>query len=842
MEGEKHFCCSTRMKLKEYIENQLQESYYSGLLERYHLAIEFMRSFNDEYSLNKGISAVVPFFDLDNIELEERSQEQNNSVKNYEVILPDNSSFPKDYDTFTNYAFVHPQALPSNADSENNGEVSDFYEFNSESEKYIIHTLAVILFHIYFGCHPLRGREYYVCSDVSPEHERDFFKEKHDFIFKPDASEDAFTDTKFFLKLQDNPNRFVNGYHYALWGLWTYMSPAQMKFWIDTFSGDKITDYENFYKEWKEAYASFTEACVLTPCNEKLNTIAFNEKYALITSDLSIGNRFIKCKNCNKALINKCSNCQLASESKVARFLTKKVKLCKLKRLEDGSTSEEKTEIELYDSQIICDSSGKEVFRVIASQKNIGIFGLMNLLDTEIKAVQNEQSRSYGKNKIIALLDGVHVFTKDVLSDIYAIIVPSVPKTSTPSNAKPNSNQQDKNPTVTVAEKPNTSMSESADKSTDESTDNGIAVIPPNPLKNPSTATEQTDVTGPSNAEQAPVIVSEQSDADESSLIYTEDSNIIFEVINKVDGVSDDCQLYNVKKRESQKEYSMILFNEPTNETERSSQEETIRRIRDILSKISSENITLPQAMLYPKHIVCQKGFASNRFGYIREKLPDTAKHIFEIFEADDTRIFDKNEILALFDMFKTIRSFKNVKTIFDDNILYDHRNISKMYLDLENGKCYFINDFEKPNTGINDLCIDYYFATPEFFKGKKIDEAAAAYSYAVVAFMVLFKIHPYGNTLWRNRPEKNEQRESVKNYKVFDQYLNVRKYYCPSWNSRAWFTPTANIPDFILKMFNQTFNPSKWYSPLTQKNVNEIAKWCDAFSTWYNRFAQNKF
>ena len=41
------------MKLKEYIEKQNETSYFSGLLERYYLAREFIYSFNDGYHEKK---------------------------------------------------------------------------------------------------------------------------------------------------------------------------------------------------------------------------------------------------------------------------------------------------------------------------------------------------------------------------------------------------------------------------------------------------------------------------------------------------------------------------------------------------------------------------------------------------------------------------------------------------------------------------------------------------------------------------------------------------------------------------------------------------------------------
>ena len=125
------------MKLKEYIEQQIKTDYFSGLLERYRLANTFMGSFREQYCAQnskneKATAATVPFFNPDNIEIDEISSDQ--VAKRYVLTFPDTSVMLPKNKMFTNCSFADrrslkckPSVLSKKFHNSNNGDVAAFY-------------------------------------------------------------------------------------------------------------------------------------------------------------------------------------------------------------------------------------------------------------------------------------------------------------------------------------------------------------------------------------------------------------------------------------------------------------------------------------------------------------------------------------------------------------------------------------------------------------------------------------------------------------------------------------------------------------------------------------------
>ena len=804
------------MKLKEYIEKQNETSYFSGLLERYYLAQEFICSFHDGYREKNGknIAVIVPFFNLDNIEIQEVQPDEDTLVKHYKVILPDVKSISKN-EPFANASFADYRtlrfkpALGKTHDSDN-GEVSAHYK---SKEEYVVSTLSLILFYIYFGYHPLCGRDYYECASISSDAERLFFKKKHDFIFK----------------LEDNTNRFVNGYHNGAWALWNTSSDLQQVFWKDVFCGT-IKTYDDFYERWEKTYSGFSETVVSTPCDAKLKTVVFNEKYALITSDNTIGNKTIRCRGCNNDLSSKCENCQITVTNRNASLLTIKVKLI-ASQIKDGNACDEETEVELYSGKTLYTTGSQSetrsaVFEVIASKKS-NLLGLKYLADIPLEANCGSTTRFYKKDETIALLPGTQIHVLHVMSDIQKIVVPGVPMEVKVSKVQVNA------PVVSTQ---NSMSSVSSTIASPASSNSGAPQSPSEPAV--KMVVDTTAAIGNASVPlRTSVPIVEQPVVDDTKLIYLEDGNICDVLLDQGVAEHKGYKIYTVKGRRQQQMYSLKLFDIPIDALSKKKQEETISTIRNILA----QKITLPLSLLYPKGIVCAKGFANNRMGYIYKRLPPSEKPVASIINEHMRQGFDSREIAALLDLFSTIKS------IHTKQLFYNRWELMNVRMDVENEKCYLIdNDYISIGS---HSCPEYFYhyAAPELFFGYRTDALTDCYSLAVIAFMVLYKMHPYGKTTWKDKPAYDQtsvRDECIGNpHYVFDPYKArlfspIKNAFLSSPLDDKW----RNTPHYIQDLFYKTFMPpypavyavkDKKYYDSIRRNRPTVQMWCDGLNRW---------
>lgn len=801
------------MKLKEYIEKQNETSYFSGLLERYYLAQEFIYSFNDEYREKNGknVATIVPFFNLDNIEIQEVQPDEDTSVKHYKVIFPDVKSILPKNELFANCPFADYRTLKckpalGKVHDSNNGEVSALYK----KEEYLVSTLSVILFYIYFGYHPLCGRDYYGGANISSDTERLFFQKKHDFIFK----------------LDENSNRFVNGYHNGAWALWNAISDVQQAFWKDVFCG-ATKNYADFYRTWEKAYAGFTETLVATPCDVKLKTIVYDEQYALVTSDNTIGNKTIRCRGCNNDLSSRCENCQIALANRNASLLIIKVKLI-TQQTNDGNSCEVENEIELYSGKTLYTTapqseSQSAVFEVIASKKS-NLLGLRYLADIPLEANCGTVTRFYKKDETIALLPGTQIHVLHVMPELQKIVVPGVPIEVVAPKTQVNAPTLSTQKSATNVLPP---LAQSQPGGVNPSTAHP-PIVPP-VVKSIDTATVVTaNSTGTKQDTIAKVV---KPDADDANLIYTEDDNICDLVPGTREVERQGYKIYTVKGRRNQIIYTLKLFDIPSNEEEKKNQSEIISNIRSILS----QKTTLPLSFLYPKSIVVSKGFANNRVGYIYKELPSTAKPVSYIINEDIRKGFDSREIAALLDLFNT------VKILHSKKMLYNRIELKNVYMDIDNEKCFLV-DNENVSVGSQKLAPLWFFSAPEIIFGGRTNEQSDCYSLAVIAFMVLYKMHPYGNTSWKNKPELDrsaKQAQYVDNPQfVFDPFRKSRTNPMTLINS---ILPTPeedkwrDTPYYIQELFKKTFIRSMFTMDKNRmyKDRPTMQKWCDELDRW---------
>lgn len=394
-----------KTRLVDFIKTKINETYFNSLIARFLLARELMYEYNDEIIKNSHIARnMTPFMNIYNINLEQVEIEED-KYEHYTLKFP--TSFSDVKDQYTNFLFGDPRLFtykmkPEQKYNCTNGKV---ISINKQNNAYAIHTIGTILFYIYFGYHPFLGQKYYEKTLTDNEYNRIFFQSRPKFIFDLDQN----------FNLNKNPNRFINGYHSKAYELWNAQTDVQKTFWINTFT-KKFKTFQEFYENWQINYGNFTISNMQTLCNETLDVIMINENSPLIISDNKVSYDTINCYKCNNALINNCENCKINNDSckflKVNAHLTFK-----------NSKNDNNLIINLYPEKIISiPSQNKDtiinLFKVIKSKKITNLLGLKILTNQDIKAIYNNEEKSYQKDDIIPLFSGVVVTINDSTEDI----------------------------------------------------------------------------------------------------------------------------------------------------------------------------------------------------------------------------------------------------------------------------------------------------------------------------------------------------------------------------------------------------------------------------------------
>lgn len=392
-------------RLVDFIKTKTNETYFNSLITRFLLARELMYEYNDELIKNSHIARnMTPFMNIYNIYLEQHEIEDD-QYEHYVLKFP--TTFSDVKDQYTNFLFGDPRLFtykmkPEQKYNCTNGKVLSICKQNNV---YAIHTIGTILFYIYFGYHPFLGQKYYENTLTDNEYNRIFFQSRPKFIF----------DFNQNFNLNKNPNRFINGYHSKAYELWNAQTESQKTFWQNTFT-KKFSTFNEFYENWQFNYGNFTISNMQTICNETLDVIMINEQTPLIISDNKISLNTINCYKCNNALINNCENCKINSD--LCTFLNQKASLTFKNTKNDNNLI-----INLYPEKIISiPNQNKDtiinLFKVIKSKKIANLLGLKILTDKDIKAIYNNEEKSYQKDDIIPLFTGIKIIINDPLENI----------------------------------------------------------------------------------------------------------------------------------------------------------------------------------------------------------------------------------------------------------------------------------------------------------------------------------------------------------------------------------------------------------------------------------------
>ncbi|MBQ8725815.1 MAG: hypothetical protein IJY84_01780 [Clostridia bacterium] len=382
--------------LSEYLYEQFKTALVGGFADRIALANEFINCFDGARFAGKAVKT-TPLLSVDTIEMiKVDGGDEDSAEYTFE--------FAKEYsgderEKFTNYSFgparlfekkklfgVHPTTV---------GEV--MREF---TEADVCQILAKIAFNICFCVHPFKGLKYFGKLTVSEDEEKEFFKKEYKHVFD----------------LEDNPNRFLNGYQESAFYLWGVLNDSQKDF-INRALYGKITAYDEFFEGWKQNFAIYKSECK-APCGEIIPAMVFKDETALLYTERWITVKRMYCYRCKNVIGDKCKACKIDASKQYAEFLTLKLKVAKINQ--DGEEDKDfAKEIVVCDKKQISLNSlnGEEKhvydFEIIMSKK-ANVLGAKVLLTEPVTAIHGAKTRDYKQGEIIGLLPGMVIKVGDI--------------------------------------------------------------------------------------------------------------------------------------------------------------------------------------------------------------------------------------------------------------------------------------------------------------------------------------------------------------------------------------------------------------------------------------------
>ena len=736
-----------KITLLEYFESQARKSLYTLLPERYLLAAELLNTYNDQATDSNGNCSIAPFINLENVEIESIPSDDADEVPAYSVNLP---SVPLDDKTqYTNYAFGDSRLFNTKhiLGKVQAATCADVIRAVNKDSAYSIRTLATVAFCIYFGTHPLKGREYYKTPDISSESDKSFFEGKHNLIFQ----------------IENNPNRFVNGYQSIAFTVWNSLTNNQRDFWIKAFGG-AYKSYREFYSEWKSCYGFFTISYALTECAHKLKAIVFDENYALVVSDNSIGNKTIRCRGCNNSLADKCDSCQIPTEKRNANLFTINAKIGVV------GTSEEKA-LPLYEGRTISvnDLDGKggdtEIFEVIASKKN-NLLGLRYLSDKPITVIYGSQTKQYNNDNIIPLFPGVHIQALEG----YEIITPGQPPEPKPT-PKP------VDPSVSTETSKPVDSQQSADT---------VITTPSNDFK-PITKINKQKLSIESNVSSRTIVPSVSSKPLPSKTIVMLENGEHCEIKNAV-LTSEKYVIYEGTMVETGKSCRLKLYYSAT-----PADEATCQNMIDRIKHTMQYHRYFHPSILYPNAIVDSHGAFEKYSGFVSPDFPCAdMTQLIAILKGSAKFASRQAVINAMIELCQMVESLHNNKFM----LMHRYINPYSIYVNVKTGKCCLVqNEYISSDASliqVSDVVIPFY--DPVAQRSRQYTPESDIYSVAVVMFTMMFAMHPFDDCRYSKRMNAKDSKASISEL--------VRK--CTSSPSFCFSANSDKITDGMLT-FNTT-------------------------------------
>ncbi len=777
-----------KLTLRSYLDDHFKNAFYIGIVERYLLAQRFMEAFRETWDKHKkGALECALFYDLTNISIQPEKTLQEDGIPRYGVILPTPTTLSSG-EVYDNYEFGHRNLLfyPNGHDASSRDAIQKARGDKSGPipyEAYTIHTIAVILFHIYFCKHPLRGRLYPFKDVVEAQKNNDknrkkqidkrFFKEEQPFMFAGPQT----------------LNGPVPGRHDEMQKLWDCLSHSQQQFWRNAMKNEGFSRLEAFFDEWKRAYGGLSISYTPTACGELLPTLISQNKdekgsdfYQLITSDTCIGEKRLPvCAGCVKKRADdgECAKCPHAQ----AEVRIPRARLQLIPRTE-GTFQSGGRYIWIYAGHSIYSDvlGGKEdkteLFRVVASTEKQGVLGLRCCSDGTVTATYNGVRRAFVKDSIIPLYPDVEIVPfKGSMIRVVPSDRPSDGGNSSDGRSDPTPGSDPEGQKKT--NHPGPVNESSPQRSMPESTSNsGLDG------RGGEAAGANTYVCLKGRVYRQGERVSLQEDTEhEVYRIYPES------------GSGDSVFLLTVLKK-------------PVDEKENAAQEERLKQMSKVQREFSYQSICLR----FPCLQIDLEGDFNGRRGYVTQlKLPAGGElHRFTEVACDCR---DDELGMTLEKKLRMLISMcKGIDTLHGKNYVYGALGLSNIQIDVKNGQCYIINNDRIWERRLPKEHISSQFrgiAAPEFHTGYGYaDKYMDLFSFAVVLFMTLYHMHPFDRYPYGS--EKNNEISQQDRYVGNPQFIfsgrisdSVRAD-CPEAVA-LW----DRTPDEVQRLFQKVFYDS---------------------------------
>lgn len=293
----------TEYTIREFVESALASSYAGTFPQRLKLACRFMEFY---YNLQdkKEERKASAFMNPDTITFKVSTSDDGDEIYSFnEFTEPEKAWLELEYN---NYDYASRGMLARACDKLNRKKDlftnRDARECCDELSK--LQMASYILFYIIFGCHPYKSKSFYDQLTYTPRQMLAYFC-KVLFIFNPNAPQGT----------------TIEGYHNLPLDLWKKLTVSQHKVFANAFNAysksdkkDDKTDrryrsFKDFYYAWTRAFR-YDTLILRAPCGEKIPALMFSEKKTIIATDIAIWENRAHCKNCNKAVYDKCKECR----------------------------------------------------------------------------------------------------------------------------------------------------------------------------------------------------------------------------------------------------------------------------------------------------------------------------------------------------------------------------------------------------------------------------------------------------------------------------------------------------------------------------------------------------
>ena len=218
-----------------------------------------------------------------------------------------------------------------------------------------------------------------------------------------------------------------------------------------------------------------------------------------------------------------------------------------------------------------------------------------------------------------------------------------------------------------------------------------------------------------------------------------------------------------------------------------------------------------------------------------------------EYVKSDIKPRFEIGDVMLLLDFCTTLKS------LHDKDLSYKFMHLKNLMLDLNDNRTYLVDSDSVSDDTYRPPLYHVEFAAPErMILSLQPDDVTDAYSFAVISFIMIYKMHPYGFTQWEKRGKLGTD-ERKKAY-VFEPKYYFDTHHAAHVPERMLGTPKARTveekwgltPQYIRNLFDRTFHLNATHSrkeslAKAMQTRPTMQEWKDGLNKWYQELSAQK-